>query len=275
MPRSRAPLADVPSVAVVAVATVTLLLPPACTALGDRVVHATPQRPTVASSTSTTAVGTVELEFGALLDEQDSAALPTTLKAGLDERTEFYLSGAPWMHLEGSGPPSNGASDLLLGLRHRFLDADEASFPLAAFANLKLPTASRPTAFSSSEVDLFAGAMVEHSLDEKVGLLGYYELGLLGDPDAQGIDLRHTVALDASWSVTPGLGLFAEISAVYDRGTDARIWQGLLGVAFPLAPDFVLDVAGSRGLSAQAPDWTVQAGFTFNLSRVFGARARP
>ena len=69
----------------------------ACTIERGFRTPATPERPTVSSDTLMTAEGTLELETGLSIDPDDRFGTPSTLKYGLDSRSELFLGFEPWL----------------------------------------------------------------------------------------------------------------------------------------------------------------------------------
>ena len=101
-----------------------LLLLPACATTLAHGRPVTPQRPTYSSDTNTTAEGTVELESGLGASRDGDLSTPNTLKYGAGERTELFVGVSPFNVVERPGGDGVGFGDLLVGVRHRFLESD-------------------------------------------------------------------------------------------------------------------------------------------------------
>jgi len=243
-----------------------------CVPLADTVT--TPQRPTVSSDTSTTKAGTVELEAGGDVDPGDGFTVPMTLKAGYDDSRELYVTWnayekydeAPQLADQTNPPDAEGVGDVYVGLRERFWSAPDVDSTAAFLAELKLPTAEDD--IGTGEVD-FRAALIANRAWDRVALNGFYRLGLLGDPDDDGIDLEHTFTLTASGAITGPLGAFAEVAAIVSEDQDTDEVFTTAGFAWALAPSVVLDVGAVVGLSKDAPALRFIGGLTWNFGKFF------
>lgn len=239
-----------------------------CLATDGEHAPAAPQRPSYSSDTATTAAGTVELEAGVARDDEEGVDVPVTLKYGAGEHIEVFVGLSPYQHAEAGGTSDCGVSDLVVGARHRTSDggrdAPSRAFQVAA----KLPTGDEADLLSSGEVDLF-GAFILTGAKDGLGWTGFYQLGLLGDPDEAGLVVEHGLALAVGHAVArDDLSAFAELAAVVRPEWDEEELFTTLGVALTPHPDLVLDAFVVLGLSDDAPDAAVGIGFTRNLSGV-------
>lgn len=230
---------------------------------------ATPQRPTFSSSTSTTAAGTVELESGVVIDLRDRYAIEGTLKYGAGDATELFGGWTPLQSVDTEGVDEVGIGDLVLGVRHRFADETEERPSGAVQIATKLPTADDDDGLGSGELDFFAAGIATRTFEHAAtSVTGFYQLGVLGDPDG-GTELEHAVALASSTSVVRDVSVFGELAAVVDNGFDQEPVFATLGATYALDASLVFDVAVVLGLSGDAPDFQVLVGLTQN----FGALA--
>ena len=157
--------------------------------------YATPQRPTVASDVNVAELGTAELEVGVRSDPGDEIEAPIALRFGVAPKTELYLAGAPWFEDLRPGANEGGITDPVVGMRQRLWE-EEGSIPAFAYQlAAKLPIGADRT--STGEIDLFAAAIAQRTVGD-VTLLGFYELGFEGEVGSDGVDARHTIALDAA-----------------------------------------------------------------------------
>lgn len=224
----------------------------------------TPQRPTVSSDTNTTFAGTFELESGLAYDRNDRSSLPSTLKYGFDERVELSLSTSPWTRIERPGRDEIGPEDLLLAIRARVLDEEADAPGLALGASLKAPTANDRHGLGSGEWDGFANVAVSKTVDD-LSFVGYYQLGVLGNPQGPDVDVQHVFALAGGWAFREGFSLFEEIALDRIHEQDQAAWLSTTGVAWSVDPRLTLDTAVRLGLSNDAPDVVFQVGLTWNL----------
>jgi hypothetical protein len=235
-----------------------------CTAIAERAAPATPQRPTFANDTNTTAAHTFELEAGVVVDPSDSFDSPITLKHGLAPRTDVSLGFSPLVYLARPGEDGNGNGDLVVGAKHRLLDQSEGWPAFGVEIATKLPTASEVEGIGSGEIDFFA-ALIATGTYGDVGLTGYYRFGALGAPGAAGVDGQHAGALAASLGVAERTSAFAEIAGIFDDERKQDSVFTTLGVEHALKPSLVLDGGIVVGVSDDAPDFGVVIGVTVNF----------
>lgn len=249
------------------------LLLPACVSAIDTSHGATPQRPTFSSDPNTTADGTLELESGIDVDPDGDSFVPVTLKYGAGPRTEIFAGSSVYQALEAAGPDPEGAGDLFVGARHRFLDGHDGG-PSAAFQfATKLPTADRKEGLSSGEVDFAFALTSAMSVGERTSVVAFYQLDQVGRVERTGLGTRHGYALVLNHTLEgqPNLGLFAELAHVAVPG-DAFGNPLFLttGVARAVQPGLVFDVAVATGLNDAAPDLRFLLGLTTNFGRIRG-----
>lgn len=245
-----------------------------CAGTGRDFAPTTAQRPTVSSDTATTAAGTIELESGGAIDPGDSVDTPTVVKWGAGPRTEFFLGWSPHQEIGLPGPDADGVSDLLVGTRHRFLEADgqrpSAAFQLAT----SLPTGDRSQGLSSGEIDFHATAIVTQAFGD-FSATAYYDAGILGNPTG-GTDLEHTLALAGATTLGQRWGAFGEAAAVLDHERDVEDYLLTVGGTYALSPSLVFDVGATFGINDEAPDFQILFGFTTNLGALpFFRDSRP
>ncbi len=240
----------------------------ACTLFHDAKlpIAATPQRPSLSSDTSTTAANSFELEAGATLDPDDYQAIPLALKWGLSSRSEFFLALSPYQNLELPGKDVNGASDLSLGLRHRFWDETPESPSMALQFSSKLATASESQGLGNGETDFFVAGILGKRLGD-ISTTAYYQLGLLGEVGDSSRDLEHSLALVAATALSSQWSIFVEPAVILQPEADLDSFFVTTGAAYSVSPSLVLDCALVIGLSREAPDLQILFGFTENLGQ--------
>ncbi|MEQ8768755.1 MAG: transporter [Planctomycetota bacterium] len=235
----------------------------ACEVVHDPETQVTPQRPTYSSSTTTTAYRTLELEAGLSVDPNDSVDTPTTWKYGAGSATELFVGWSPYRHLDREGADGHGPGDLSIGTRHRFWEETSGRPAAALQLATKLPTGSQSQGLSSGEVDFFAAGILSKDF-EAISLTGFYQLGVLGEPDDSEVDLEHGLALAAGAPIVKELSAFAELAAIYDREQDFDSVFTTWGLALAVGPGLVLDAGAAFGLNHDAPDFQLLIGLTFN-----------
>ena len=244
-----------------------------CTVDRSYQTQTTPQRPTFSSDTNTTAAGTIELEAGLDLDPGDRLSTPTTVKYGVDERTELSIGFEPytWIDIDDRSPA--GIGDLVPVLRRRLVDQDGSSPSLGYLVGAKLPTASPDKGIGTGETDLFL-ASIAHWSDPAWTATGYYQLGLLGAAGSSGMDLSHLMTVSGSRPVQSDLSAFGELAFRWTPEQDLEELFGIAGIALTYRPGLVFDLGARLGLSPDAEDFALLIGTTINFGRQ-GWRLRP
>ncbi len=235
--------------------------------------EATPQRPTFTADTSTTAPGTLEVEFGATGTSSFGGffALPANLKytpdvgGGLLHRTEFSFSFDAVNSVAGpSGRQTEFGQTLSFVVRR----------PVYLGKAFSLAVAPRSIFFLRDEKGARVGAR----------LLAAYSFGLNSlvanltwttatSPSPVNPAQQYDVALDygirlgeSGWRNRTSL--FAGILTEKPKYRDAAVTLGQ-GVSYRLRPNYVLDFAiRERGLAAGSRGYEALAGLTVNLGRI-------
>lgn len=236
----------------------------ACSIRHDPNVLVSPQRPTVSSDTTITAAGTYELEAGLVLDPGDTLALNTTLKLGLDEVTDVFVGWTPYAHIDRPGDDGTGTGDSAVGARRRVWEKGPNA--VAVQMATKLPTGDEGEGLSSGEIDFFLAGILSHEEDSGATLVGFYELGLIGEPGASDTGTQHTAALAASKPWKDDMTLFGELSKRHAAFGDDPL-LAILGIAKRTRPGLVYDGALAVGLNDDAADLTLLFGLTTNVGR--------
>ena len=223
----------------------------------------TPQRPTVSFDTATTAAGTFELETGVVVDPGDFFDSPNTLKYGTGERTELFVGWSPLQVLSQPGEDADGASDLVLGARHRLWDADDGTPSGAVVLSGKLPTASSANGLGSGELDLRIGGVLNQSFGD-VSANVFYQYGALGQA-AGGTTSEHVATLTLGAPIADDVGGFFEIGGLFVPSANTDALFAITGVTWACSPSLVFDGGVNVGLSDDAADLQVFVGCTWNL----------
>ncbi|MHC4516879.1 MAG: transporter [Planctomycetota bacterium] len=243
--------------------TLSLLLC-ACVSFKVEPQATTPQRPLLSAGTSTTALGTFELETGGRIDPHDNWDTPLTLKWGMAATAELFVDWLAYQEEERSGPDAHGVGDLSLGLRYRFLEETKAA-PAAALQFItKLPTGDEDDGLSTGETDFLAAAILSKEVGRVTTIL-FYQLGVLGEPDESDTDIEHTVALAGSFPLGDEWAFEAELAALETPEQDLNEILTTFGFTYAVSKDLVLDVGVIVGLNDDADDFQIVFGFTKNF----------
>ena len=235
-------------------------------------VQAHNQRPFIGRDTQTTPDSFFEIEAGAQIDPGEEVETPVLLKYGLGPRTEFFAGTSPYRMVDRNelAPDGSGWGDSLVGFRHRFRDRDMYSPAYGFQVATKLPTARKSKGLGTGEMD-FLGAVMAEQTYYGADVTGFYQLGILGDPDGSGFDHEHTFSGMARRSVHPNLIGYGEASFVWQPETDTEELSAMIGGAFVIDDFTLFDVGLRLGISADAPDYQ----FLFGLTRTLGLLAFP
>ncbi len=238
----------------------------ACSTPGPNRPPVTPQRPTVAADTSTTAKGSFELEAGVALDPSTAFDAPMTIKHGAGEATEINVGFNPFTWRDQGGCDESGFGDMTFALRHRFLEGIDER-PSAAFQfTTKLPTADEDKGLSSGEIDFFPAAIVTQGFGDLTATL-YYQLGILGDPQGTGTDIQPTGTAMLAASFTDRIGAVVEFAGIDDPGPVDPIFT-TLAVSYAWHPALVFDAGVVFGLNDDAADAQFVIGVTTNFGQL-------
>ncbi len=244
----------------------------ACTAT-PRDRHVQPQRPTLSGNTRTTPTDVLELEAGVAVDPTDPEEafdLPVLAKLGLGPRTELFGGISLWRAAEGEA----SLGDSVLGVRHRLWD-ETLTRPATAFKlTTKLPTAQPRYGVGSGEIDFFAAGIHTRTV-ERYEFTGFYQLGLIGEPEAASTELELALAGAVAFDVTRRWTAFAELAGVFRPDSDLEAVFLTLGGMFRYAPWMYLDGALAIGLTSDAPEVLLLFGVTRSVGRVLGMGQAP
>jgi len=245
---------------------VLALLSAACVSPNTKPAAATPQRPLISRNTNTTAVGTLELEAGTAIDVGDSFMAPMTLKYGIDEDEELFISLSPINFMELPGSDAEGFGDLTIGMRRRLWSQKEVAVAMQ-FAT-KLPTGDEDDGLSTGEIDFFGAAIVDYDLDLATTITGFYQFGVIGDPTDTDPGIQHVLAIAGRHTLNDDFGLFGEINGISDPGSLDPA-TAIFGITHPLSPGFIVDAGIQVGLNTDAPDARFLIGLTTNFGSIF------
>lgn len=236
-----------------------------CVAPGSQRTPVTPQRPTVSFNTQTTAEGTLELEAGVQADPGDSFFSPMRLKYGLGQDEEISIAVSPFNFIERPGDDGTGFGDLSVAFRKKVWTNEQTS---AAFRfETLLPTGNENEGLSTGELSFFAGGIVDHQIDMATYLTGFYQVGVIGDPNDDDPDLAHSAAVAGYHQLDERNELFGELAGFVNPGpVDPVIFTG--GVAHKLSDDLIIDAGVIVGMNDDAADLQFLVGLTTNFGPI-------
>lgn len=245
----------------------SVLVLAACAGFPQNQAPAVPQRPLLSTNTDTTALNTAEAEAGAMVDPDDYFRLPTTIKYGAGDHTEVFAATSLWTHIDANS--ADGPEDLRLGVRHRLLDETPERPSVAFQITNQLPTGDRINGLGAGGTEFFAAVMATKTFDDN-RLTGFYQLGLLDDPNGGNPDFEHDLAIAATHRFDAQWSAFGELAGVLISERDIEAGFATIGAAYAVNRFLVLDAGFVVGLSPDSPDFQLVFGGTWNMGRLFG-----
>ena len=232
-------------------------------------------RPSVSNSTSTVPPSALQIEGGVDYSlsrvsggpDERQFVLSAMLRAGLTDRLEVRLDGAPLVRLRGV-ENDTGFGDPTLGVKYRFLDAREGSrWPsLGLLPFVKLPIARAP--IGSERVDFGLTALASVDLPWQLGLDANVGFVAIGQSNREAFLLQAVASAALSRQIGERWSTYVEVfySSPAERG--ARDIVGLdAGIQFFLTPRVALDAAAETSFGGPGPDYALRAGVSVRLGR--------
>lgn len=228
----------------------------------------TPYRPSVSTPAALSAPGWVELELGGLrvngpgTSRRDS--LPYTIKLAFSEDWGIRIGGdAGVRQQDETGQRISGGGDTGVVLKRRFAVDDASAFGFEAGATF--PTAR--TGLGSGKSDYSLNGIYSADLDRyhtDINLV----LTRVGQVDA-GVSRNQALwAASLSRAITDRWGVVGELFGTRQRGSESTA-QLLAAASYNVSPSLTLDAGLSRSIRSGGPDWSMFAGLTVLLGRLF------
>ncbi len=233
---------------------------------------ATPYRPTVSNPADLSHPGWLELEFGGQRIKGGSSSgdrrresTPVLVKLAFSENWGILIGGELQVRRIDTGDALyKGAGDTTFTLKHRIPTATEGS-AWGIEAGYKFPTAK--DAIGSAKADtilngIFSTDFSGNHLDLN---LGASRLGAITEQQGR---IQTNWAASLSRNLDDKWGLFGELSGSYQRGAPA-LSQFLAGASYNYSKRLVFDVGATTGLAKASPTWSVFAGVTVLLGKLW------
>lgn len=239
-----------------------------CSAMGVARDPVTPQRPTISNDTRTSGFGSFEVEAGVEVDPRDRAAVDTRVAIGLSENSELFVGWSPIVDIDKGGVDESGPGDVLIGWKQRLMDETEALPATAVQLATSLPVGSDEPFISSGEIDFYGALMADRTYG-RLGVTGFYQLGVLGTPELGDNDTEHTVAIAGTWAYDDWWTFGAETALIYEPEADEEPLLLTLFGGYELSEYMVVDGGVRVALNEDADDLILFIGLTTNLGRYF------
>ena len=228
--------------------------------------HVTPYRPTVSNSAQLPVPGQLELEFGVLAAQNDlhRGSLPYLLKLAFNEQWGLLVGGEALVTQRGDeGQIQRGIGNTVITAKRAFVLNDATAYGIELGASV--PTAQG--LIGGGKTDWIINSIVSHDLG-RLHLDANLNLTRVGAIDDGTGRIQSGVSAALSTALLPRWTLATEISATRRSGV-ASTAQGLIALAFSPSKRMTLDAGVSKGLRADARDWSVFSGLVIPLAHLW------
>jgi len=189
----------------------------------------------------------------------------TTVKYGVDERTDIEIDIAPWARgtsrIAGTTHAVSGVGDTNLIVKHEFTSSD-APLQVSAYPFVKIPTARKPAGNGKVEGGLVIP--IEYSIaDSPFSITASPELDLLANASGHGHHAAMVQAVSFGWQASKALNLSAELFHQWDWDPSGTTQQSSfdLAAAYVARRDLQFDGGVNFGIDRTAPDVELYVGF--------------
>jgi hypothetical protein len=226
-------------------------------------------RPDITESSNLVMPGVWQVETGVLF--QSDTVDPTTahdvsapnmlLRLGVNSRFELRVGVEGFVSESLSIPNSSrasGVSDLELAIKYKLLDQEHAGIDLAVIPLVSVPAGS--DAFTSGGYDPTLKLTWGRDLPRGFSLGGNIIVSSLTEEGAR--FTQTAVSASASHAIGAGWSGFWELYGASALTRDGhRAWLVDTGMSHLLGANAQIDISVGHGLTADAPDWFIGAGF--------------
>jgi hypothetical protein len=234
-------------------------------------ITATPSRPTVTNSTTTTQCGVVEADYGltSLVPGNGThhEVWGGSLRYGITPRVDFRWGSDSMHSYYGGGNHWMGTGDNWLSGRVGLTTEKQTWASTAFMYTIKLPSASVADGFGSGFVD-HAFTFIA-SKEIRAWHFDFNTIELLGGRQAPGYETNTTLALAAAHPLKGKWGMVYEAWGQTKLNEEAPAFAAnLVGVTYTLSHRAVLDAAVDLGVTPDAPRARLLIGATYSLGNL-------
>ena len=237
----------------------------------DSAYTVTPYRPTVSTPANLSTPGWLEMEWGlqrsADPDASHRDSLPYSVKLALSPDWGVRVGGELWVQTpDDRGQRVTGTGDTSLVLKRRFALDDQSALGLEV--GTVLATAPTPLHSGSGRSDYTVTGI--YSSDFMIHWHTDLNLGLT----QQGAKAPGTAQQQLTWAAAishdlgAGWGFAGELSGTRQSGA-AATRQWLIAASFSPVSALTLDAGLAHALGGAGPSWSVFAGATLPLAKIF------
>lgn len=206
--------------------------------------------------------GMFQMENGFVFEKDGgnkSFIAPTALwKYGVNENFELRLiTELSFSEIEGE--KRDGLNPVKVGFKAKLLDEKGIVPKTSIIAHLQIPDLASKILKAENYATLFRFTM-QHTLTDKISL--GYNLGAEWDGNVS--DATFIYTLTGGYKITEDLGCYVEVFG-FAPEEDKASHNADGGFTYLLSDNFMLDASAGFGLTQNAPDYYVSAGFSFRL----------
>ncbi len=238
-------------------ALVVLLSVPVSASAADERPPMSTDRPDFTEGPTAVAPGGAQLEGGGTWERSDGSSFlsgpEALLRLGIVPRFEIRVGLPNYVDTDGF----SGAGDAALGAKLEL--GSPNGIDLGLIGMLSLPTGEE--GISSEEVEPTVILTGGRALDDTWSLGGQVSASSLMLHERT---LQYAATLVVGRALQPNLNLFFELAGVLDEHGNGSLLVHH-GYTFPVSPNFQLDVHGGVGLTHDAPDGFLGAGFAVRI----------
>lgn len=236
----------------------------------DELPSVTPYRPTVSNPAALSKPGWLEIETGLNAskssDNSSRGNLPYLLKLAFSDSLGVLLGGDAYIdQTDSTGSKLGGTGDTLLMLKQKWAVSEDGNTAFGVEYGFKSPTAKEGLGTGKTDYlvnGIYSTELSGNTIDLNVSVT---ELGT-----AQPGEARQQWGWAAGWSrpLNDIWGVAAELSGTQRQGTEASS-QFLGAVSYNMSRRVVWDAGFTAGLSPAAPTWSVFAGVSVLVAKLW------
>lgn len=235
----------------------------------EREPTATPYRPTVSNPADLSEPGWLEVEFGGQRikggSDKRRDSFPAVAKLAFTEDWGLLVGGELGVRrTDTDGVLYKGGGDTTITLKHRIPTATEGT-TWGIEAGYKSPTAKDTIGSGKADYILngiYSSDFSSNHLDLNFGTT---RVGVITNGEGR---FQYNWASSVSRNLDEKWGVFGELSGTHQRDMPT-LSQFMAGATYNFSKRIVFDAGASSGLAAASQDWSVFAGVTILLDKLW------
>jgi hypothetical protein len=226
-------------------------------------------RPDITEGSGVVGTGIWQLETGMLFQSdrvdpvtaRDLSVPNVLLRVGVGSRLELRIGGEGFLTESISAPGAErtmGVSDLELSFKYKFADQEHAGFDLAVIPIVSIPIGSND--FTTGGYDPTIKLSLARDLPRGFGIGGNVIVSSVTEDGTRFTQTSVTASLAHGFG--DKWGGFWELYGANRLSRDGgRAWLFDTGITHTFGENVQIDLSVGRGLTQDAPDWFIGAGF--------------